>query len=118
MADGHRPPKDVRKAAALGLELRRKHKRGGLTSRQAGKAGIGSGVQRAVSLSNGARIPIETIKRMINFFNRHSAYKYKHREEPTGPARISWLLWGGDAGRRWAEAKLREHERAKKRAGG
>ena len=115
MDDGHRPPQDVRRAAARGLELRRKHKRGGLTSREGGKAGIGSGVQRAVSLSNGQSIPLATLKRMVSFFARHSAYKHKHREEPTGPARISWLLWGGDAGRRWAESKVRAAERAEKR---
>ncbi len=109
-----RPPQDVRRAAKRGLELRRLHKRGGLSGKQASKAGVGSGVARAVSLSNGARIPIATVKRMVSFFARHSAYKHKHREEPNGPARISWLLWGGDAGRRWAKRRLRDDERAKK----
>ena len=110
MSRGHVPPQDVQRAAALGLALRRKHGRGGITSKQAGKEGIGSGVQRAVSLSNGKRIPIKTLKRMVSFFARHSAYKHKHKTAPTGAARISWLLWGGDAGRRWAKAKLRQHE--------
>lgn len=114
VSQSYKPPQAVRSAAARGLELRRKHKRGGLTAKEASKEGIGSGVQRAVNLKNGSSISYETIKRMVNFFNRHSAYKHKHREEPTGPARISWLLWGGDAGRRWAESIVRRHERAKK----
>lgn len=93
---GLKPPQAARKSAKLGLELRREH----------GHGGTEVGVARARDLSNGKRIPMKTIKRMHSFFSRHAAYKHKHKEEPTGPARISWLLWGGDAGRRWAASLL------------
>lgn len=93
---GLKPPQAAMKSAKLGLELRREH----------GHGGTEVGVARARDLSNGKRIPMKTIKRMHSFFSRHAAYKHKHKEEPTGPARISWLLWGGDAGRRWAASLL------------
>jgi len=48
-----KPPQSVADAAKRGLELRKKNKgKGGLSSQQASKEGIGSGVARAVSLSN------------------------------------------------------------------
>ena len=40
------PPSSVRAAARRGLELRKKHGKGGLTTQEAGKQGIGSGVAR------------------------------------------------------------------------
>ena len=55
------PPKEVQKQAQIGLELRRKHGRGGLTNKEASKHGIGSGVQRAVNLSNGDELSFSEI---------------------------------------------------------
>ena len=95
--EGFTPPQSVRKAAKLGLDLRREH----------GHGGTDVGVARARDLSNGKSIPMETIKRMHSFFSRHAAYKFKHKEEPNGPARISWLLWGGNPGRAWVNSILR-----------
>lgn len=97
------PPKKVAEIAAKGLELRKKFGRGGLSAKEAGKLGIGSGVVRASSLKNRQRISPETIKRMLSFFARHEGYlpKVSDRENPTA-AEISWMLWGGDEGREWA----------------
>ena len=93
------PPSSVRTAARRGLELRKKHGKGGLTTQEAGKQGIGSGVARATSLANGEAVSFETIKRMSAFFSRHE----KNKSGPEGDAgRTAWLLWGGDAGRSWA----------------
>lgn len=110
--EGFVPPEGVRAAARRGLELRRKHKRGGLDTKQAKKAGVGSGVQRASDLMHGEALSIETVKRMKNFFSRHSAYKDKHSDK-TSAAYISWLLWGGNAGQRWAEKVVRQYEAKK-----
>jgi len=109
------PPQSVRNNARRGLELRRKHGRGGITNAEASKQGIGSGVQRASDLANGEALSYRTVKRMKNFFSRHSAFKRYH-DDKTSAAYVSWLLWGGDAGRRWAEAIVRrvEGESAKK----
>jgi hypothetical protein len=110
--EGFVPPEGVRSAARRGLELRRKHKRGGLDTKQAKKAGVGSGVQRASDLSHGEALSIETVKRMKNFFSRHSKYKEYHQDK-TSAAYISWLLWGGTAGQRWAEKVVRQYEAKK-----
>ena len=105
-------PKGVREEAKRGLELRRKHGRGGLSTKQAKQAGVGSGVQRASNLVRG-KVSYETVKRMRNFFSRHSAYK-KHHADKTSAAYISWLLWGGDAGKRWADKIVEQVERERK----
>ena len=98
------PPKSVQKAAALGLELRRKYGRGGLSNKQASEQGIGSGVQRAVNLSNGDALTLDTIKRMKAFFDRHKVYKDKgYHDSKDSASYISWLLWGGDPGYQWAK---------------
>lgn len=101
---GFRPPASVAREAARGLELRREHGRGGLSAKQASEHGIGSGVQRAVNLKNRDELSLETVKRMKNFFGRHRTYKERgyHRDR-TSASYISWLLWGGDAGDKWAQ---------------
>lgn len=92
---GFSPPPAVRKAAALGLELREKFNRGGTEV----------GVARARDLSNGKSIPKETIGRMYSYFSRHEVDKkgkdWANRSNPSA-GYIAWLLWGGDAGKSWA----------------
>lgn len=103
------PPQVVQNAARLGLELRRKHGRGGLSNKQAAEHGIGSGVQRAVNLSNGDAVSIDTIKRMKAFFDRHKVYKDKgYHDSKDSASYISWLLWGGDPGYKWAKKILND----------
>lgn len=70
-----KPPKSVADAAARGLELRQRAKKshkGGLTTSQAKKEGVGSGVQRAVNLKNRDTMSPETVRRMLRFFMRHA----------------------------------------------
>lgn len=101
----HTPPEGVRSAAARGLALRQKWKRGGLSNKEASDQGIGSGVQRAVNLKNGDAISIGTVKQMHAFFSRHAKnYAPEKKETDGGPTAgtIAWLLWGGNAGRDWA----------------
>jgi hypothetical protein len=104
------PPKAVADAAKKGLEYRQKaspSNRGGLTPSEAGKAGIGSGVQRAVNLKNRDKVSPETISKMVAFFARHKKNKAvapEHRDEPwNDKGHVAWLLWGGDPGKQWAE---------------
>lgn len=99
------PPEGARANARRGLELRRKYGRGGLTNSEASEQGIGSGVQRASNLANGKSLSLDTIRRMHAFFERHEKNKDTPPEEGNG--KIAWLLWGGDAGRRWAAGILR-----------
>lgn len=106
------PPEAVANAAARGLNLRSKTGRGGLTTKQASKEGIGSGVARAASLKNRQKLSPSTISRMVSFFARHSAYKKNHTTDPPSNSLISWLLWGGDPGKAWAEKVKAQMDRA------
>lgn len=101
----HKPPEGVRSAAARGLELRQKYKRGGLSNAQASDEGIGSGVQRATNLKNGDALSLPTVKRMHAFFSRHQKnFAPDKKEADGGPTAgtIAWYLWGGNAGKSWA----------------
>jgi hypothetical protein len=94
------PPKDVQEAAQQGLDYRKEYGRGGTEV----------GIARARDLSNGENIPEDTIKRMRSFFARHekNAVPPDEKTEPDGgPTNgwIAWQLWGGNAGKRWAEAQ-------------
>jgi len=104
-ADGFVPPKGVQENAKRGLELREEFKRGGTMV----------GVARARDLSNGKSLPLETINRMVSYFARHEVDKKgKDWGNASNPSRgyIAWLLWGGDAGKTWADSIS---QRAKKK---
>lgn len=98
----------MRAAARRGLELRKKYGKGGLTTQEAGKQGIGSGVARATSLANGESVSFDTIKRMAAFFSRH-AKNFAGGENDAGF--IAGLLWGGSAGRTWANRVIKMVEK-------
>ena len=112
-----RPPQSVAREANLGLKYREKAGgKGGLTSRQAAKEGVGSGVQRAASLKYRQNQSPQTIRRMVAFFARHEENKKVKAEFKDTPwkdrGKVAWLLWGGDAGKKWAEKVLAQMERA------
>jgi hypothetical protein len=67
-------------------------------------------VARATSLANGKAVSYETIKRMAAFFSRHEKNK-SGGEDDAGF--ISHQLWGGDAGRAWANRIIKMVESAK-----
>ena len=110
-AQSFAPPQAVRAAARRGLALRKKHGKGGLSTQEAGKQGIGSGVARASDLAGGGAVSFETIKRMSAFFSRHEKNK-SGGEDDAGY--IAWLLWGGDAGRAWANRIIKMMEKRQK----
>lgn len=110
-----KPPSSVQSAAARGLELREKWKRGGLDNSEASSQGIGSGVQRAVNLKNGDAISLATVRRMHAFFSRHQKnYRPDEKKPDGGPTAgtIAWLLWGGNAGKSWAAGIVNRVEKA------
>lgn len=82
-----------------------------MTTQEAGKQGIGSGVARATSLANGEAVSYETIKRMSAFFSRHEKNK-SGGESDAGY--VSWQLWGGDTGRAWANRIIKMVESRQK----
>ena len=112
-----KPPKSVADAAARGLELRQKAKKshkGGLTTSQAKKEGVGSGVQRAVNLKNRNTLNPSTVRRMLRFFMRHEKnIKVDPGKTPqTDRGYIAGAIWGGQPGYAWARKIVRQMDAA------
>lgn len=84
-------------------------KRGLAWRREFGRGGTEIGVARARDISNGKDLPLETVKRVSSFFARHEVDKQAEGFRPgedgyPSNGRIAWALWGGDAGKTWADA--------------
>ena len=92
-------PSGVKNNAKRGLELNEKVDNKCAT--QVGKV-------RAQQLAQGKPISKETIKRMFSYLSR--AEEYYDEGDSKGCGTISYLLWGGKAGLRWAGSKLKELE--------
>jgi len=114
-----RPTAAMRANARRGLRYRRRGGGGGLTTREAGELGIGSGVQRAVQIRTGDKLTPETVRRMAAFFSRHE------KNLTISPGKAPWedrgfvagLLWGGREGAAWARARVRQMDAADREAG-
>jgi hypothetical protein len=90
-------PDSVSNNAKRGIELNEKVNNKCAT--QVGKV-------RAQQLAKKEAITVETIKRMFSYLSRAEEYYDEGNSEACGT--ISYLLWGGKAGLRWAGSKLRE----------
>jgi len=103
----NRPPAEVAAAAEKGLKFRAKFRRGGTTV----------GIARARDLQHRKSLSDLTVKRMVSYFARHRVDKraenFGNDDEPS-TGYIAWLLWGGDAGQKWAEDQARAIETRKK----
>ena len=105
---GFRAPAAVAAEAKRGLELRREYGRGGTLV----------GARRASQLANRSVLSVETLRRMVAYFDRHEgdldapAAKRGHPQYPSA-GRIAWLLWGGDSGRAFARRVLRAYQASK-----
>lgn len=97
MASYNDYPESVVNNAKRGIELNEK-----LNNRCATQVGK----VRAQQLANKEPISVETIQRMYSYLSRAEAYYNENDEEACGT--ISYLLWGGLSGKRWAQNKLRE----------
>lgn len=89
-------PSQVKKNAIKGLELRKEFGRG---STQVG-------INRGHQLANEDHISLEVIKRMSSYFARHEVDKMAKdfgNDHKPSKGYIAWLLWGGDAGKEWAD---------------
>ena len=85
--------------AKRGLELRRKH----------GRGGTAVGVARARDISNRKTLSPETVRRMHAFFSRHEKNKAGGEDDA---GYIAWLLWGGDSGQGWAKRKVEQMDKS------
>lgn len=92
------PPQGARDEAVKGLEWRREFGRGGTEI----------GIARARDIKNGVTLSADILRRMKSFFARHEVDKQAEgfRQGEKGypsNGRIAWALWGGDAGKSWAD---------------
>lgn len=90
-------PSGVRNNAKRGIELNEKNNN---------KCATPVGKVRAQQLAQGKPISMETIKRMHSYLSR--AEEYYDENDMNACGTISYLLWGGLAGKRWAASKLKE----------
>lgn len=91
------PTDAMRREAERGLEWRREF----------GRGGTAVGIARARDISNGRNLPIDTVRRMKAYFDRHEVDKEAEGFRPgedgyPSNGRIAWALWGGDPGYSWA----------------
>lgn len=105
-AHSYQPTDEMANEAEIGLKWRAEYGRGGTEV----------GVARARDISNKRNLSIDTIERMNSYFSRHEVDKeasgWNQGEEGFPSAgRIAWQLWGGDAGRDWAERIIARIER-------
>ena len=107
--DGYTPTDGMKAEAQRGLDWRAEYGRGGTQV----------GVSRARDIINGRNLPFDTVQRMRSYFARHEVDKqgqgFNTGEDGYPSAgRIAWALWGGDAGKRWADNIVENAERKEK----
>lgn len=90
-------PEAVSNNAKRGLELNEKN---------GNKCATRVGRLRATTLANRDTVSLEIIKRMYSYLSR--AEVYYNESDTSACGTISFLMWGGKAGLRWTEAKLKE----------
>jgi hypothetical protein len=90
-------PDAVKNNAKRGIELNEKN---------GNKCATAVGKVKSQQLSQGKPLSIESISRMYSYLSRAETYYDEGNTEACGT--ISFLLWGGLAGKRWAESKLKE----------
>lgn len=96
------PPVAVQRAALEGLTIRARFP----PSR---RGGTDIGVGRAIQLVLGGPLPERSVRRMAAYFSRHARDRSPGWDAPGAESKgyQAWLLWGGDAGRVWAERVVR-----------
>jgi hypothetical protein len=97
MSEGHKPTSGMIAEAKKGLAWRKEFGRGGTLI----------GVARARDIVNEKNLSLNTVKRMKSFFARHAVDKKAEGYRPgekgyPSNGRIANALWGGDAGKTWA----------------
>jgi hypothetical protein len=90
-------PDGVKNNAKRGIEL---------NERNGNKCATQTGKVRAQQLAQGKVITLQTIKRMYSYLSRAEEYYDPNNTDACGT--ISYLLWGGKAGLRWARSILKQ----------
>ena len=100
------PTPEMARIARDVLELR-------ATLAPSSRAGTPTGVARARDIANRRPMSAHTVYRMRSFFSRHGASpgSAEARQDRTTKAAQAWALWGGNPGRQWASAIVKNVER-------
>ena len=96
------PTATMAEEAQRGLDWRKEH----------GRGGTAVGVARARQLVSRQELSPRTVRRMVSYFARHEVDKQGEGFSPgedgyPSAGRIAWALWGGDAGKAWANERDR-----------
>jgi len=73
-----------------------------------GSCGTAVGKRRASQLASRSNLSLSTIKRMRSFLARHAKDLEASTSYSDGCGKLMYDAWGGKAGLRWAESKLKE----------
>ena len=76
-----------------------------------GSCGTAVGKRRANQLASKQAITVSTIKRMRSFLARHAGDLKSSKSYDDGCGKLMYDAWGGKAGLRWAESKLKSLEK-------
>lgn len=95
-----RPSAGMRAAAKNGLERN--------ADGEGGDGLVDKTIRRARKIASGEELSPEHVRQMNAWFARHGT----ERHEPGTPWYTAWQLWGGDAGRSWASARVRQMDAA------
>jgi hypothetical protein len=103
--DSYAPTASMQAEARRGLAWRR----------ELGRGGTNIGLARARDIAGGKNLPLDTIRRMVSYFARHEVDKEAQGFRPgedgyPSNGRIAWALWGGDAGKTWANRISKANE--------
>jgi hypothetical protein len=102
-AESYTPPATVADNARMALEVRAEK-----PPSQRGMTSIG--IARASQLANRRPVSIDTIERMVAYFDRHEVDKDGATWSEQGKGWQAWMGWGGDEGRAWANQIMKEYD--------
>ena len=112
----YRVPNDIQRIAqtAINENLERPKSQRAAMKEENGKIVFGTGMRTARRLTSG-EIDEEQMILMRAWFSRHgeSPKEKEARKDRTTKASLAWRLWGGNPGKRFVIAKLKEIERKK-----
>lgn len=101
MADTFTPPAAVAANARQALAVRESK-----PPSQRGMTAVG--LARANQLASRDPVSLETVRRMVAYFERHEVDKQGATWDDQGPGWQAWQGWGGDEGRAWARRIMEE----------
>jgi hypothetical protein len=102
MADTFTAPQAVADNAQRALDVR-------ATKPESERGMTPVGLARANQLANREPVSLDTVRRMVAYFDRHEVDKEGSTWDEQGKGWQAWNGWGGDEGRAWARRILEEN---------